>query len=82
MTFLTTKLRAQWSKSQDTMLRELIKDIVPKFSSDILIYNSEADCLHMQMLRQSHRPDGEKWFRRAMQHGSRHQTFPLFYDWD
>jgi hypothetical protein len=82
MTFLTTKLRAQWSKSQDTLLRELIKDIVPKFSSDILIYNSEADCLHMQMLRQSHRPDGEKWFRRAMQHGSRHQTFPLFYDWD
>lgn len=37
-----------------------------------------SDCLHMQMLRQSHRPDGEKWFRRAMQHGSRHQTFPLF----
>lgn len=64
------------------MLKSLLAANIPIYSFDVLFCNLQAPCLHMQFLRKAQQTGDIIWFKRAIQHGQRHQSFPLLFDWN
>lgn len=76
------QLSTRYSRSAETKLKNLIERFVPWGSEDMLYLNYQADSLHMKFLRQALTFEDVDWYKRAVQHGDHHASFPLLFDWD
>ena len=81
-TFYLEQLSLKYSRRAENKLKDLIASCVPRYSSDLLLLNYGAQSLHMKFLRQALASRDLQWFLRATQHGDRHASFPLVFDWD
>ena len=82
LSFLRAQLRNDYNRSVENQIKRLIGTHAPDYSSDLLQVNLDAECLHMEFLREAISTGDTVWFERAMQLGRRHATFPLFFVWD
>jgi hypothetical protein len=80
--FLTSRLRDEWNRADESKLRAFVKHRVPRFCPDLLQVDLSATGLHMSCLRQALLSRDMKWMRRALQFGDRHASFPLLFCWD
>ena len=78
---LRTLLSSDYSRSTENKLRALIRDCVPAFTPELLTVNMQAPSLHMEFLREALLFGDVRYFRRAIQFGERHASFPLLYSW-
>eukprot|EP01043_Picozoa_sp_COSAG02_P067665 COSAG02_NODE_10956_length_1825_cov_0.960603_1_plen_289_part_10 len=64
-------------------MRKLIAEIVPQFCPYMMSVNLDAaDSLHMEMLHHALDTGSLRWFKRAVQFGRRHASFPFLFDWE
>eukprot|EP01043_Picozoa_sp_COSAG02_P012527 COSAG02_NODE_483_length_21396_cov_20.544801_17_plen_466_part_00 len=79
-----SQLSFGWSRRKENKLKRLIGRHVPRFARELLEVNFSAASpnLHLRFLFEALDSRSLVWFRRALQFGDRHATFPILFDWE
>ena len=78
---LSSLMASGFTRKTENKIRTLIAQHVPDYAQELLHVNVDADCMHMEFLRESLDTGHRRFFERAMQYGLRNATYPLLFSW-